>query len=314
MTYPNHHIVTTTYVNGQTGKTLLCLMLLSYLGHQGRGPVLALDFARRPGLYFHLAHLFGCSPESPHIEDEGCKFITPPNSNLILVRPTEDDEIPTQWDEQVKWFNDIQTILRKNHKLDFEHVVTESNLFPDDNGAKNMFRSLEYNRLWIWTVWVRQSLGDIQIYNSFQSQQGWATEPKRIPNWVYVHNPWGETRGRDSNKDMPSMRNFHGKSNGPDKSPREMLDSIGKNAQDAQNEIFVDDDAYWKFIYGSLERPKNLLSVFRRSETYNENLAKFFRNIPSVQKLSQLYERIDQCTNEMYSTVYQPYFFNDLHL
>jgi hypothetical protein len=308
---PQHHIITSSAAGGQSGKSSLAMMLAAYLSVSPQAhTVLVLDIVSpRIGIYecfqklFNVERTFSAenSPvlKAPRIDDKSTR-------NLLVVRVAKQDV--RTWQGQVKSIQKIQDNLI-NRGYNITHVITETNLQPDDQGTPVLFTELDYSSLAFWTVWLKSSIAYKNLYEDLAEMQDDYDE--RPLQWYFVHNPYQDVIERDGEGDYAAMKLCYDMHPPLSFAKNNAFISLADHASNADNGGLTGDE-YWNLVYSDYlnknTRPANLLPVFRRSERFLDVMQQRFASLSAIHDPKELADLLDNNSNKIYSRIFSPFF------
>lgn len=311
---PRHHIITSGGIGGHCGKSKLLLHLSAYLlAKNNTRSVLVMDMvAPQKGVYELFGNIFK-RPTERHTQ--GAPYLEfasrVDGRRLVVVDLTEAGSAP--WEDQVTSIQNIQHDLM-NNGYEISHVITETNLQPDAPGVPALFNELRSSSLHIWTLWLRESIPAIELHESLAEIQD--DFPSNLVNWEFVHNPYIETEGRDPSNDYEVMKACFDHV-GPDshRFRNGEFVRLSRFAKDAQ-ERGLDGNDYWRHVYQDflrddvqMNRPANLLPIFRRSESFIKAKSRNFADqCGSLEDPMDLAALLNEKSDSMYEAIFRRHF------
>lgn len=305
---PQHHILSSVGVGGQTGKSTTGLMLSAFLSVSAEAHTVAFLDAAAPriGAYDCFRNIFGVTHVWGHTE--GCRIIKAPHldgsqRNLLIVRVSR--QIKT-WQDQTRLIQAIQDdLIDRPFKL--THIITETNLQPDDEYMPSLFTDLEYGFMTFWAIWKREAISSVEIAQDIAALQD------DYPNirLQFVHNPCDETRGRTKDSDYEAMKLCYEAKNGLHQKGFDVV-MISERAREAEEKGLLGND-FWKFVYAPYlgedhNRPSDLLPIYRRSEALMDIMPGKFVSITPIKDPQKLPTLLNDNSDGLYTNIYAPQF------
>lgn len=316
----DYHIVTTYGKGGNSTKSTLILMLSTYLWESSQ-TILIIDLTTTPqvgktdgtNLYSCFGNLFGI--HQPFDSVEGCDYLRVPVSSnqrksMLIVRGGGAER--NDWESQTGL---VEAIKRKfSREYEISHLILETNLQLNAPGVELMFdRTIwSYETLWIWTTWLRDVLHNQDLYSKINALQVSSAEGIKLG---FVHSPYLDKFPKSDQRysDMPAIKGCYELAHLGDTDVAQLERTIGCRAQEATEGVLFEGDEYWQFVYQDFfeqnSRPRNLLPVYRRSETFYTVMTSQFRGIPGpIQHPDNMKKMLDDNSDRLYTDIYHPFF------